>query len=88
MNVGGLLCGTSIESIGYIKSIESIESVESSDSIESFESIEPIESLVLASVDFKKLRCSIFGSVMLMHVVYFCGYCLGLGTPLKSSGML
>ena len=31
MNVGGLLCGTSIESIESIKSIESIESVESSE---------------------------------------------------------
>ena len=52
-NVGGLLCGTSIESIESIKSIESIESVESvvsSDSIESIESkefIEPIESIEL-----------------------------------------
>ena len=48
VNVGGLLCGTSIESIESIKSIESIESVESSDSIESIEStqsIEPIESI-------------------------------------------
>ena len=50
VNVGGLLCGTSIESIESIKSIESIESVESSDSIESIESIqsiEPIESIEL-----------------------------------------
>ena len=39
VNVGGLLCGTSIESIESIKSLESIESVESSDSIESIESI-------------------------------------------------
>ena len=41
VNVGGLLCGTSIESIESkesIKSKESIESVESSDSIESIES--------------------------------------------------
>ena len=45
VNVGGLLCGTSIESIESIKSIESIESVESSDSIESIQSIEPVESL-------------------------------------------
>ena len=43
VNVGGLLCGTSIESIESIKSIESIESVESSDSIESIESIQSIE---------------------------------------------
>ena len=53
VNVGDLLCGTSIasiESIESIKSIESIESVESSDSIESIESIqsiEPIESIEL-----------------------------------------
>ncbi len=47
VNVGGLLCGTSIESIESIKSIESIESVESSGSIESIESIEPIESIEL-----------------------------------------
>ena len=50
VNVGGLLCGTSIESIESIKSIESIESVESSNSIESIESIqsiEPIESVQL-----------------------------------------
>ena len=53
VNVGSLLCGTSIasiESIESIKSIESIESVESSDSIESIESIqsiEPIESIEL-----------------------------------------
>ena len=39
VNVGGLLCGTSIESIESINSIESIESVESSDSIESIKSI-------------------------------------------------
>ena len=48
VNVGGLLCGTSIESIESVKSIESIESLECSDSIESIESIqsiEPIESL-------------------------------------------
>ncbi len=43
VNVGGLLCGTSIESIESIKSIESIESVESSDSIESIESIQSID---------------------------------------------
>ena len=50
VNVGGLLCGMSIQSIEFIKSIESKESVESPDSIESVEyiqSIEPIESLVL-----------------------------------------
>ena len=50
VNVGDLLCGTSIasvQSIESIKSIESIESVESSDSIESIESIEPIESIEL-----------------------------------------
>ena len=43
VNVGDLLCGTSIasiQSIESIKSIESIESVESSDSIESIESIQ------------------------------------------------
>ena len=48
VNVGGLLCGTSIESIESINFIESIESVESSDSIESIksiQSIEPIESI-------------------------------------------
>ena len=33
VNVGGLLCGTSIEFIESIKSLESVESVESSDSI-------------------------------------------------------
>ena len=42
VNVGGLLCGTSIESIGSKISIESIESAESSDSIESIESIQSI----------------------------------------------
>ena len=42
VNVGGLLCGTSIESIESIKSIESMESVESSDSLESIESIQSI----------------------------------------------
>ena len=50
VNVGGLLCGTSIESIESIKSIESIESVESSDSIDSIESVQsikPIESIEL-----------------------------------------
>ena len=47
VNVGGLLCGTSIESIESMKSIESIESVESSDSTESILSIEPIESIKL-----------------------------------------
>ena len=53
VNVGDLLCGTSIasiQSIEAIKSVESIESVESSDSIESIESIqsiEPIESIEL-----------------------------------------
>ena len=80
MNVGGLLCGTSIESIESIKSIESIESVESSDSIESIESIqsiEPIESIelsesiVLVRADFKKMRFSIFGNVILMTLWYF-----------------
>ena len=80
MNVGDLLCGTSIasiESIESIKSIESIESVESSDSIESIESIqsiEPIESIVLVRADFKKMRFSIFGSVILMIVGMFLGY--------------
>ena len=43
VNVGDLLCGTSIASIESIKSIESTESVESSDSIESEESIQSIE---------------------------------------------
>ena len=47
VNVGGLLCGTSIESMESMKSIESIESVESSDSTESILSIEPIESIKL-----------------------------------------
>ena len=47
VDVGGLLCGTSIESIESIKSIESREPVEPSDSvniksIESTQSIEPI----------------------------------------------
>ena len=77
VNVGGLLCGTSIESIESIKSIESIESVESSDSIESIESIqsiEPIESIVLVRADLNKMRFSIFGSVILMHFLYFFGY--------------
>ena len=75
VNVGDLLCGTSIASIESIKSIECIESVESSDSIESLasiQSIEPIESIVLVRADFKKMRFSIFGSVILMHVL-----CLG-----------
>ena len=45
VNVGGLLCGTSIESIESIKSIESIESVESSDSIESLESEDSTDSI-------------------------------------------
>ena len=83
VNVGDLLCGTSIasiESIESIKSIESIESVESSDSIESIESIqsiEPIESIalsesiVLLRADFKKMRFSMFGSVILITVLYF-----------------
>ena len=39
VNVGGLLCGTSIESRESIRSIESIESVKSSYSTESIESI-------------------------------------------------
>ena len=50
VNVDGLLCGTSIESIESKKSIESIESVEYSDSLEFIESIlsiEPIESIEL-----------------------------------------
>ena len=77
MNVGGLLCGTSIESIESIKSIESIESVESSDSIESIESIqsvEPIESTVLVRADFRKLRVSISGSVISVQIWSFCDY--------------
>ena len=44
VNVGGLLCGTNIESIESIKSVESIESVEYTDSIECIEPIEPIAS--------------------------------------------
>ena len=54
VNAGGLLCGTSIESLESIKSIESIEPVESSgsiDSIESIQSIKPIESIVLVRAD-------------------------------------
>ena len=57
MNVGDLLCGTSIASIEPIesrKSIESKESVKSSDFIESIQSIEPIESKVLVRADFTK----------------------------------
>ena len=50
VNVGGLLCGTSIESIESIKSIESIESEESSDSIESIESIQSIKTI--GSIEF------------------------------------
>ena len=45
VNVGDLLCGTSIASIESTKSIESIGSVESSDSTESIESIQSIESI-------------------------------------------
>ena len=53
VNVGDLLCGTSItfkESRESVKSVESIESVESPDCIiyeESIQSIEPIETIVL-----------------------------------------
>ena len=86
---GGLLCGTSIvsiESIGSITSIETIETVESSDSIESVEfsdcleyiepiqSIGPIESIVLVRADFRKMRFSIPGSVMLMQMFVVFGY--------------
>ena len=77
VNVGGLLCGTSIESIETIKSIESIESVESSDSIasiESIQSIELIESIVLVRADFKKMRFAIFGSVALTNNLYLFKY--------------
>ena len=42
---GGLLCGTSIESIESIKSIESMKSIESIESVDSIESAELIESL-------------------------------------------
>ena len=45
LNVGDLLCGTSIASIESIKSLEPIESVVSSDSIESMESIQSIQSI-------------------------------------------
>ena len=79
VNVGDLLFGTSIpfvESIESIKSIESAESLESSDFIESVgsvQSIEPIESIVLVRADFKQMRFSIFGSVILMH--FLCFFC-------------
>ena len=56
VNVGDLLCGTSIASIESIKFIESIESVEPSDSIQSTESIQSIELIafiVLVRADFK-----------------------------------
>ena len=78
VHVGDLLYGmsiTPIESIESIKSIESIESVKSSDSIESIESTEPIESIVLVRADFKKIRCSMFGSVILIHCLYFLVIC-------------
>ena len=69
VNVGDLLCGTSIasiESIESIKSIESIESVESSDSIESIESIQSIE-----PIHFEELshNCPYRNQ---MHCVYLC----------------
>ena len=50
VNAGGLLCGTSIESIESMKSIESIESVEPSDYLESIESIQFIE--LIESIEF------------------------------------
>ena len=82
VNCGDLLCGTSIASIESIKSIESLESVESADSLESVESIqsisiqsiEPIESIVLVRADLKQMHFSIFGSVILIHVLYLFGY--------------
>ena len=48
----------------------------------------PPQVSVLVRADFKKMRFSIFRSVILMHFLYFWGYFSGLGTPLKSSGTL
>ena len=52
--------------------IDSIGSIDCIDSIESIQSIEPIESMVLVRADLKKMRLSIFGSVILMNV--FCKF--------------
>ena len=77
VNVGDLLCGTSIasiESIESIKSIEPIESVESSDSIESIESIqsiEPIESIVLVRADLQQKCVFPFSEVL-----FYCMFCI------------
>ena len=43
VNVGGLLCGTSIESIESIESMNSLESIESAESSESIESIQGVQ---------------------------------------------
>ena len=51
VNVGGLLCGTSIESIESIKSLESIESAESSESIESIQGVQ-IGYLQISEISF------------------------------------
>ena len=94
VNVGDLLCGTSIasiQSIESIKSIESIESVESSDSresIESIQSIEPIESIVLVRADFNKNAFFHFRKCYVLIILCIFWLFLGLGTPLKSSGTL
>ena len=72
MNVGDLLCGTSI---AFIESIESINSIESSESVESSFRLYRVYRVYRAyriysfgTRGFQKMGLSIFGIVILMHV--------------------
>ena len=58
VNAGGLLCGTSIESMESIKSLGSLESAESSESIESIQGVQ-IGYLQISEIPFfSKFRFS------------------------------
>ena len=72
VNVGDLLCGTSIASIESIESIKSIDSIECFNSIISKESIKSKQSCVhrIYKLLGQKLR-PLYGSVYFVSVKYF-----------------